>query len=95
MGLNNLSDSDLLKAITSEGGLQAFLKEPENARKFLGIDHVQRRRMADILKYESAFDRSAITKIVNNAALVTEVITSVITEAMPARTIARDMRVIG
>lgn len=75
MGFNNLSDSELKNILTTEGGLKKFLDDKDNLAKFLGADHMTRRRVADIFKYDKGLSKADIKKIVDKVAWVHSTVT--------------------
>jgi len=75
MGLNNLSDKELQKILSTKGGLGEFLKDEKNLTKFMGVDHMSRRRVADILKYDKGLSKADIKKKIDEMAYIHSTVT--------------------
>ncbi len=75
MGISNLSDKELAEIIGTKGGLQEFLKDKNNLRKFMGINHMTRRRITDILKYDKGLSKADIQRAIDEVAAVHSTVT--------------------
>jgi hypothetical protein len=70
MGLSNLSDKELLIILAKKGGLGEFLKDKDNLAKFIGLNSVTNRRVADVLKYNARMTVADIKKKIDEMAYV-------------------------
>ena len=70
MGLNDFSDKELRVMI---GDPKKFFEDRENLDRLVDVNHISKRRMADIMKYDMKMDTSDIKRRIDFVATISSI----------------------
>lgn len=70
MGIDRLSDKEIVSIMSTSNGLANAMKDPEVSARILGVDSLAKTRIAGILKYDVGLNKEDIRNRIGKLAYV-------------------------